>query len=485
MPRVLLVNPPWSVLLGMSSASVHLGLVSVAASLKAAGHEVAVFNPDLFGSPYVSELDVLKANESYMRRLQDVSDPVWLQVRQQIQQFGPDVVGVHVKTPSWTSGCMVARISKEVNPHVLTVCGGPHVTCAPEDVVPASGFDYAIRGEGEKSMTRLIDAGTDESRVGIPGVISSGRKSRSNESWTMIENLDELPLDGRDTLMDMDRYDKLGLGAIMTARGCPSPCTFCASPKIWGRKVRYRSPENVLAEIDLLTRHYGVTYFRFCDDTFTVNRRRVQQICDLLIERHPHVRWTCTTRCDCIDSELLATMKRAGCSGVSVGVESASPRILDAIEKGETREQIAEGCRLLRSIGIPFVTFIMIGFPTETVEEAWETLGFARDLGADSLCGSVVTPYLGTRMYDWALQRNKVPQHHNWREYYHQSGAMGLWDVEPARAKRAIEEWFKQIEIYNQRPSRLLRRFLSQFQDDPLGIVRRAGSVLRRKLLKH
>jgi radical SAM superfamily enzyme YgiQ (UPF0313 family) len=127
----------------------------------------------------------------------------------------------------------------------------------------------------------------------------------------------------------------------------------------------------------------------------------------------------------------------------------------------------------------------MIGFPTETVEEAWETLHFARTLQADSLCGSIVTPYPGTKMYEWALEENKLPQHHHWREYYHQSGGMGLWDLEPAWAKSVIQEWFAQIETYNQRRSRLVRCFLAKFKEDPVGTVHRAGSVLRRRLLKH
>ncbi len=482
MAKVLLINPPWYVLLGMSSSSVPVGLISLAGALKAAGHDVAIFNPDLFGSLYASELDLLNTNDRYIQRLEDRSDPVWRQVRERLLEFDPDVVGVHVKTPSWASGCMVACIAKEVNPRVMTVCGGPHVSCVPEDVTCAAGFDYGVLGEGEHATVRLIEAGSRDERARIPGILPSRDGSSGGASCAMIENLDVLPLDGREALMDVDSYDKLGLGALMTARGCPFPCKYCASDKIWGRKVRYRSPENVLAEIDLLVNEYGLNYFEFCDDTFTVNERRARMICDMLARRYGNLQWKCTTRCDCISSELLASMKRAGCSEVSIGVESGSPRILDWIKKNETREQIAEGCRLLREAKIPFVAFIMIGFPTETVDEAWETLHFAKALGADSLCGSIATPYPGTRMYEWAVEADKVPHEGDWHKYYHQSGSMGLWDVEPGTARAVIHEWFTQIEAYNQRPTRLTRRFLTKFKGDPVGTIRRAGSVLHRKL---
>lgn len=485
MARVLLINPPWYIFLGMSSSSIPVGLVSLAGSLKSRAHDVAVFNPDLFGSLYASDFDILHKSGLYNQQFDDVSDPVWQLVRERLQAFQPDIVGVHAKTPSWASACAVGQIAKQVLPEVMTVCGGPHVSCLPDDVVASGAFDYGIRGEGEHVMLQLIEAKSDQERSSIPGVISDADNVSGRSSLATIKDLDQLPFDGRDSLMDIERYEKLGLGAIMTARGCPFRCEYCASHKIWGREVRYRSPENVLAEIDHLANRHGLSYFEFCDDTFTINKRRAHQICDMLMSRHRGLQWRCATRCDCLDPGLVIAMKQAGCSDVSIGVESGSSRILKLINKGERKDEIAEGCRILRNAGIPFVAYIMIGFPTETEEEAWETLRFAKTLGADSLCGSVVTPYPGTKMYEWAVEAGKLPDIQDWRAFYHQNEGMGLWEVKPGRGKKIIHQWFERIEAYNERPSRLVRRFLARVRSDPSGAVHRATSVLRHKLFKH
>ena len=468
----------------MSSSSIPSALISLVGVLRAAGHEVAVFNADLFGAAYASDLDVLKGHDGYIQRLHNDSDPVWEVVRERLAAWKPDVVGVHVKTPSWAAGCRVARIAKEVSPETMTVCGGPHVSCVPEDVRPESGFDYGIAGEGEMALLRLVAASRDCERRGIGGVIRAGG---NGDDWASpceyVQKLDDLPFDGREALMDLDRYDKSGLGAVMTGRGCPFQCQYCASHKIWTRRARFRSPENVAAELQLVKDKYGVTYFEFHDDTFTVNKDRAHRICDL-IRGIGDLRWKCTTRADCVDRELAENMRASGCQEVSVGVESGSERILASIQKGETKDDIRNGCEVLRAARIPFVAFIMIGFPTETEAEGWETASFAEALGADSLCGSVVTPYPGTKLYDWAQEAGRLPKKEDWSEYYHQSDGMGLWDLPPDHARSVIRAWFERVEKYNHRPSRLIKRFWSKFRSDPLGALHRSFSLIGGRLGK-
>jgi radical SAM superfamily enzyme YgiQ (UPF0313 family) len=349
-------------------------------------------------------------------------------------------------------------------------------------VTQESGFDYGISGEGELALTELLAARSDEERRSVPGVIDARQHSRSFSQHALVEDLDALPFDGRDLLLDVDKYDRLQLGDILTARGCPFPCTYCASCKTWTRKVRYRSSQNVLAEIEYLVGRFGLTYFGFCDDTFTVNAHRAHEICDLLRRFRPGVHWKCTTRADCLNPDLVASMRASGCRDISIGVESGSPRILERIRKGETREDISNGCRMLRKKGIAFVAFVMIGFPTETEEEAWETLRFAESLGADSLCGSVVTPYPGTELHQWALEAGKISGHEDWSEFYHQSDRMGLWDLPAERAHEAIGAWFRRIESYNHRAGRLASRFLKAVRSNPIGALRRAGSLVSRGL---
>jgi radical SAM superfamily enzyme YgiQ (UPF0313 family) len=238
-----------------------------------------------------------------------------------------------------------------------------------------------------------------------------------------------------------------------------------------------------VAEIDYLTGAYGVRYVKIQDDTFTVDSHRAALICDMMRKRKG-IKWSCTTRADCVDLELAKIMAASGCCHVSVGVESGVDRILHLMGKGETVESIRQGCACLKKAAIPFVAFVMIGFPSETEMEAQETLEFAVSLGADSLCGSVVTPYPGTSLYKWAVENGRVQatDYGDWRAYYHQSSAMGLWDVPSQQAKKAIEVWFKAIEDYNERPIRLIRRFIEKCRSDPAGTVHRAFSVLHGKL---
>lgn len=483
MARVLLINPPWYVFLGHSSSAISTGLISLAGYLRKIGHDVAVYNPDMAGHLYSSDLDVLRANETYRRRMQDESDPIFQEVRARISLFRPDVVGVHAKTPSWISACRVARIAKELLPGSMTVCGGPHISCMPTDLVPASGFDYGVVGEGEIAFGQLIGSKVED-RAAIAGLVSASSSLPGKcLPASYVQDLDGLPFDGRELIWDIGQYDKMGLGAVSTARGCPYPCEYCASHKIWTRKVRYRSAANVMQEIDYLKERFGLKYFEFCDDTFTVNTRRAIEICEALCQRDG-VRWKCTTRADCLNVELVKRMKKAGCVEVSIGVESGSVRILELIKKKETREEIAAGCKLLKQHGIPIAAFVMIGFPTETEAEAWETIRFATTLGVDSLVGSIVTPYPGTPFYDWALQHGRMPAENDWSGFYHQNQQMGLWDVPPAQARQIICKWFEAIERYNQRGSRLIGRFVSKFRSDPLGAVRKATSFLARKLHK-
>lgn len=482
MARVMLVNPPWYSFLGTSSSEIPVGLVSLAGVLLKAGHEVAVFNSDLFGSVYASDLDVLRARDDYTRKLGDDLEPIWQLVRERIQRWAPEVVGVHAKTSSWASARTVARIAKEVQPNVMTVCGGPHMSCVPEDVADNGSFDYAVVGEGERALVSLLEADTDEERSRVPGVIDARLAGTSEvTSSQSIGNLDDLPYDGRKALMDLSHYDKLGLGAVITARGCPFQCEYCASFKIWSRRVRFRSAENVLAEIDHLADEYGVTYFKFCDDTFTVNKNRAHRICEMLRKRKK-LRWKCTTRADCLDDDLVEAMRSSGCAAVSIGVESGSPRILELMHKGESREAIASGCRILREHRIPFTAFIMVGFPTETEQEAWETLAFAKSLGADSLAGSILTPYPGTGFYRWAKEHGRLPAQNDWLGYYHQNDTMGLWDLPTERSRDVTAEWFRAIERYNERSGRLVKRFLTTLRNDPVGTVRKSGSLARRLL---
>jgi hypothetical protein len=245
---------------------------------------------------------------------------------------------------------------------------------------------------------------------------------------------------------------------------------------MWTRQVRYRSPEHVLAEVDELVARHRVRMLSFCDDTFTLDRDRVARILALLRRRHPRLRWSCTTRADCLDRELVAEMRRSGCVRVAVGLESGSPRILSQMNKGESLEQITAGCRLVREAGLQLFLFVMVGFPGETEAEAWETLRVARAQDPVRLVGNVVVPYPGSQLYAWATEQGRVVT--GWEHYDRRDPSTALWDVAPARSERLVADWLAAVENHNSHPRRLLPLFADAVALQPVAAVGLAMAFL-------
>jgi hypothetical protein len=245
---------------------------------------------------------------------------------------------------------------------------------------------------------------------------------------------------------------------------------------MWTRRVRYRSPEHVLAEVDELVARHRVRMLSLCDDTFTLHRDRAFRILALLRRRHPRLRWSCTTRADCLDRELVAEMRRSGCVRVAVGLESGSPRILSEMEKGESLEQITAGCRLVREAGLQLYLFAMVGLPGETAGEAWETLRVARALNPVRLIGNVVVPYPGSELYAWAAKQGRVVT--GWEHYDRRNPVTALWDVAPARSERLVADWLAAVDAYNNHPRRLIQMFADALALQPAEAVGLAMAFL-------
>ena len=447
--KVMLINPPWYIFQGSSFPEIPLGLSYLASFLKSKGHQVKVFNADFLSSTKSSDKSIFNHYSAYLSRLRNIRDPIWQRVEKEIRDFYPQVVGITLKTGSFVSGCMVANITKGISPEIITVAGGPHATLLPEEVLQEGTFDYVIRGEGEITFAELLEKlekGEEGKELRGISALKNG-KVIHNPDRTFIENLDNLPFPERDD--HIPSYSPEGLGLIMTGRGCPYACTFCASDKIWKRKVRFRSPENVIQEILFLYRRYGVTHLKFRDDTFTLKKDRVLDICDRIISTGIPITWQCDTRADCIDEEIARKMRQAGCIGASIGVETGSERLLRYIQKGETKESIKRGIRILRKYRINVAIFLMIGFPGETEEEIKETLEFARELSPHHMVLSILTPYPGTKIFQEAIKEGLLsPEKKRWESWFHQSPDMGLF--QDREKFRELARWvFEEVEKYN------------------------------------
>jgi len=262
-----------------------------------------------------------------------------------------------------------------------------------------------------------------------------------------IADIDTLPFPEREKLWGIDKAQKseVDVSYIVSIRGCPYKCTYCASPFHWKRnKTEFRSPQSVLDEMKYLHDNYwtdnridysasanmdskenliikdnAIVYF--VDDVFTVRRPRVKEILRGMLDSGLSMPWKCEARTDNLDEEICELMKAAGCERVKLGFESGSNRILEQVKKGETKEQMLAGAKLLKDAGVPFTAYFMTGFPGETDKDLKETIEFAKQIEADYYSLSVLAPYYGTEIYNSLIEDGHELEKKPWEYFFHQS----------------------------------------------------------------
>jgi radical SAM superfamily enzyme YgiQ (UPF0313 family) len=320
-----------------------------------------------------------------------------------------EVVGVNCLSDYFPE---VIELTRELKRRGKTVIvGGPHASGAPGPTLERSGADFVVVGEGEVTLHELLVAlaeGGDPAAV--PGVAAASDGGASLRERPFVADLDSLPFPDW-AAMHPHRYRHAPHGAfvkrfpvapIVSSRGCPYECTFCASPRLWRRSIRFRSPGNVVDEIDHLVRRFGVREIHFEDDNLTVKRRHVEGICELLLSRGIDVSWAAPNgvRVDTLDVELLTLMKRSGCYFLAFGVESGNQEILDRIKKGTDLETIRRAIEAARSVGIQTQAFNIFGLPGETAETIEQTIDFNIETGLDRAQFLLLDVLVGSELYD-------------------------------------------------------------------------------------
>ena len=366
-PPVLFISPPFlPYQTNRPEPCFPLGLGYIASSLEAAGFQVNILDmdgdgpgPDLPSVPF-----------PYPEDPWDILNAV-------LAERTPDIVGISVMSPKLSNAMEVSARVRELLPDCTLIMGGNHPTALPGRLLEKGFADFIVRGEGERTMVELCMAldsglgkGEDNEICGLSYMGSQGVSS--NPPRPLIEDLDSLPLPGRHLMMNGYCRSSSWAG-IMTSRGCPYRCTFCASRSMWGRRVRYRSVSDVMEEVDQVVRQYGSTYIRFFDDTFTMKRERLKDLCEAVGDYRPVLTWEATTRVDQLDPDTVSLMASSGCTKVYIGIESGSPRVRERIHKDEPLEMIEPVIRLLNRHGILSVGFYMAGMPSETVEDMEKT----------------------------------------------------------------------------------------------------------------
>ncbi len=410
--RILLIDPPFYRFIGYYNRYFPLGLAYLAAVLKDKGHTVSIYDADF--TPKATEMEFSYLEEKYPDYIEAVSGfkhPIWQEVRNKIKDFRPDLVGITMMTTKAASAFRIAEICKDYNKDMPVVVGGPHPTVRAEEVLRISPhIDFVVKGEGEKTFPELISA-----------IENNQELKKINPPQELVENLDTIPYPTRDLLENKDFYSSEDMGLIMTGRGCPYNCTFCSSKGIWGQRARFRSVKNVIDEIKEVKARYNTRQFSFKDDIFTINREWVVEFCESLISQNLKINWDANARVNLIDKEMLILMKKAGCNGLKVGIESGNQRILNLMKKGTTLKQIKKAASLLRKSGIHWTGYFMLGLPTETKEEMLDTLDLMKEIKPDYASVSVYEPFPGTELYDIGLDMGLVAEKRCLDELYNMS----------------------------------------------------------------
>ena len=435
--KILLVAPPFYRLMRSHYNGLDLGLSYIASFLKSNGHEAIIYNADFYDDDhYLDQLKLFANFDHFKVALNNLNHPIWKEVRHAITNIKPDFIGIQIYTGTFLSAQNVAAIAKDINPSTKIIAGGTHPTLDPIGTIKTGFYDYIIRGEGEYPVLELLNNIPLE---GIKNLTFKGKNGEiiSNPERGVIEDLDSMPFPQRDGFYCGDK--KIDKGAIITSRGCPFQCTYCASPKIWNRKVRYRNIDSVFEELEIIVKDLGVSLVRFQDDTFTLKKERTMQLMEKMLSRNLNIKWLCDTRIDRLDKEMLQMMKRSGCVRLKTGIESGSDKILKKVHKGINVKKIKEVVKMIKESDISLTTYFMIGFPGETDDDIKKTIKLAGEIESDYHSLSVVAPYYGTQVYSDLEKEGFDFDKPHWEYFYHQSKEM---IINSNISKHLVDEFF-------------------------------------------
>ena len=425
------------------------------------------FNPPL-GIMYIAAY-LEKYTDNEVRILDaDVEELSYEQIKQEIRKRKPDIVGLSAMTFTLIDCMILAKIVKEIDKNIKVIFGGPHPHIYPLETINLPYVDYVVMGEGEYTFTHLVENINSVKRLKLKKgiVFKEDGKIIHTGMPELIQDLDNIPFPARH-LTPYKKYSSLlarrsPVTTMITSRGCPYKCLFCMRPHL-GKKFRARSAKNVVDEIEECV-NIGIKEFLMYDDTFTVERKRVMDICNEIIRRRVDIGWDVRARVNTVDYELLKKMKKAGCERIHYGVEKGNQEQLNILRKGITLKQVKNAFRLTKKAGIGTLAYFMIGGPEETRKTVMQSINFAKMIKPDYAHFSITTPFPATDLYNLALKKAIIKKD-VWKEFAKKPGkdfVPPLWDENLSR-----EEMIS-----------LLRMAYKKFYTRPVYIINR---ILRMK----
>ena len=388
-------------------------------------------------------------------------------VEKELLKRKPDLVALTALTPTIGRALETAQVVKETLPNSIVVMGGYHPTFNFIETLEDENVDIVIRGEGEYIMLNLVQALENQSSLyDVKGIVFEDKNSKEivvNPEAPLIQDLDELPFPALN-LLPMKKYRLLDMDTHMTTmittRGCPMQCSFCSSAAMHGKKIRERSVENIVDEIEYLKTNYDIDTIAFMDDTFTLKKRKVMAICDEILKRNIEIMWGCTSRVDTLDEKLLKKMKEAGCITIFIGVESADQQQLDNMCKNTTIAKIENAFKIAHKLKIRTIASVALGMPGDTKEIMNKTVKFVHKLKPNYAIYSLATPYPGTRFYKEAFEKNLI-KIKDWSKYTLITPILETIDCSLNDMRKIQAKAFMKFYL---RPHYIIRQFL---QDGP------------------
>ncbi len=342
--KVLLINARC-----LDTPNHPLGILYIAAVLEEEGHEVKVMDP--------------------------YSDVPPNEIKSEISEWGPDVVGISSTTPQINRAFEITKLVKELG--IPTILGGVHPTVMPREVLRDESVDFIVIGEGEETTKELVKNLDSPHKVKGIGYKEDG-KLKFTKPRPLIKNLDSMPFPARHLLPQRWYFapPRLrgvwtnSLATVMASRGCPYRCIFCSSHLMFGRKTRRRSIENILEELEQLRRDFNIDSVWFADDTFTLDSEWTISFCDRLKSKEwGDFVWGCQARVNTVNREMLKAMKEAGCVQIDYGVESGSEKVLKILQKDITPDQVIRAFKITKEVGIQRFASFILGTPGEKMED--------------------------------------------------------------------------------------------------------------------
>ena len=465
-----------------------LGLGYLGAVLENAGIEVKIVDCLLEG--WKERVDIA---ENLMRVGLSLN-----RIEEIIRDYSPDIVGVNnLFTRQRENAHQIYALARKVNSSIITVAGGAHPTVMPELVLADKNVDYVVLGEGDSTIIDLVDF--IEGRKEVSALDGVGYKDNGQikiiPKTKFIEDLDKLPFPARH-LLNMEGYfglkhshgtrRKKRFSPIITSRGCPAKCSFCSAYKVWGRKFRQRSPENVIAEMKEIKEKYGIEEIMFEDDNTTLNVKRAEKLFDLMIEEKLNFVWDTPNgvAAFALNEGLIDKIKTSGCYQLNLALESGNQQVLDNIIKKPLKlEKTKQLIKYARKIGLDINIFLIIGMPGETKEQMWDSFRLAEELEIYSPFISIATPYPGSELYDMCREAKYISDDFSLDDLFIRSFSISTPDWTGEELKDILKQGqrYLRISFLKKHPLRFTVDTLRFMISSPKNFIRRAfGFILGR-----